>query len=85
MTEAPQGTVARQMRCGLLGRYAAWLTAALLAPDLARADDPLLLYNQDGFRLQAYIEAGLNGVVERNLFWDLAVARSSLRQVIQAL
>lgn len=60
------------MRYGPLGHCAAWLTAALLAPDIARADDPLLLYDQDGFRLRAHIEAGLNGVVERNLFWDLA-------------
>lgn len=55
---------------------AAALAGALLAPDLSRAEDRGLVYDGDGFAVRAHIEAGLNAVFERNLFWELARATS---------
>ena len=35
-------------------------------------EDPLLLIDQNGFMLRGHLQAGVNGVVEHNLFWNLA-------------
>lgn len=52
-------------------RRAIWLAAILAAPDPALADS-LLLFDRDDFNLRAHLEGGLNGVVERDLFWNLS-------------
>ena len=46
-------------------------TPAALAQDQS-ASDPLLLIDQNGLMLRGHLQAGVNGVVENNLFWDLA-------------
>jgi hypothetical protein len=45
---------------------------ALLTPCLAFADDPMLLHDSDGLVVRAHLQAGLNAVFERNLFWNYA-------------
>ncbi|MBC2884350.1 alginate export family protein [Ochrobactrum sp. CM-21-5] len=36
----------------------------------------MLLYDEDGLKIRAHLQAGLNGVSERNLFWNFAEAFS---------
>ncbi len=75
MTEGLHHMTARwatTTRPGRSGARVAWLAAALITPDLARAGDRTLLYDNGGFTLRAHIEAGLNTVLERRLFWGLA-------------
>ena len=51
------------------------ITALLLlclhfAPALA--NDRMLLYDAEGLKIRAHLQAGLNGVTENNLFWNFA-------------
>ena len=34
--------------------------------------DPTLFYQQDGLTIRGHVQAGLNLVVEENLFWNLS-------------
>lgn len=44
----------------------------LMPGSLAAAQDRMLLYDEDGLKIRAHLQAGLNAVVERNLFWNFA-------------
>lgn len=45
----------------------------LLANAAAAQDrDPMLFHDRDGLTVRGHLQFGLNAVVERNLFWDLA-------------
>ncbi|TNF65550.1 MAG: hypothetical protein EP307_00010 [Rhodobacteraceae bacterium] len=49
------------------------LTLAISAlPTLARDRDQTVLHDGNGLTLRWHLQAGLNAVVERNLYWDLA-------------
>lgn len=41
-------------------------------PDYATADDKMLLYDAEGLKIRAHLQAGLNGVAEKNLFWNFS-------------
>lgn len=62
-------------------RRICWVTslatlAGCLPADVvfAAGDDPMLLHDSGGLAVRAHVEAGVNAVAERNLFWDLASA-----------
>ncbi|MDH7792022.1 alginate export family protein [Ochrobactrum sp. AN78] len=38
----------------------------------AKADDRMVLYDAEGLKIRTHLQAGLNAVVERNLFWNFA-------------
>lgn len=42
------------------------------AQEQAPAKDPMLLIDQNGFMLRGHLQAGVNGVIEQNLFWNFA-------------
>lgn len=44
------------------------------APALAQAADPTLLHRGDGLTVRWHLQAGINAVAERKLFWNLAEA-----------
>lgn len=46
------------------------ISGMLLMPDIAAADDKTLLYDAEGLKIRAHLQAGLNGVAEKNLFWN---------------
>ena len=48
------------------------LTPATTLAQEQTGKDPLLLIDQNGFMLRGHLQAGVNGVVEHNLFWNLA-------------
>ncbi|MGP2490903.1 alginate export family protein [Mesorhizobium sp. PUT5] len=48
------------------------LSGGLLAAERAHADDPMVLLDRDGLIVRAHLQAGVNVVAERNLFWDYA-------------
>lgn len=47
------------------------ITGILSAPQVL-ADDRMLLYDAEGLKIRAHLQAGLNGVVENNLFWNFS-------------
>jgi hypothetical protein len=71
MTEE-QGHVSRAPSRVRQHSRAAVFFGALLIPGLAFADDPMLLHDSDGLVVRAHLQAGLNTVAERNLFWNYA-------------
>lgn len=38
----------------------------------AAAGDPMLLFDEDGLKIRAHLQAGVNAVSEQNLFWNFA-------------
>lgn len=44
----------------------------LTAAARAQERDPMLLYDANGLKIRAHLQAGLNAVAEQKLFWDLA-------------
>ncbi len=74
MAEEPRDAAAGRAKTRhviLLGVEVALLAAIPLASEPALADDPMRFYDQDGFTVQGHVEAGLNAVLERDLFWNL--------------
>ena len=59
-------------------RPAAYVIVALCAGSIAaspvrgQTNDPLLIAGSDDWELRAHVEAGINLVAERNLFWEFA-------------
>lgn len=51
---------------------AALLSGTLLMPAAARAQDPMLFIERDGLVVRGHFQAGLNGVIEQNLFWNFS-------------
>ncbi|WOC17321.1 hypothetical protein [Pseudochrobactrum sp. MP213Fo] len=47
-------------------------SGVLLSCFQAFADDPMVLYDAEGLKIRAHLQAGLNGVAEKNLFWNFA-------------
>lgn len=48
------------------------LCGSLLYATVAHAGDPMVLLDRNGFVLRAHLQAGVNVVSERNLFWNYA-------------
>ncbi|MCV3242334.1 alginate export family protein [Mesorhizobium sp. ZC-5] len=48
------------------------LAAILLASTASRAEDRMLLLDNDRLTVRAHLQAGLNAVAENNLFWNFA-------------
>lgn len=48
------------------------LTGLLLSRSFMTSADPMMLYDHDGWVVRAHVQAGMNAVSERNLYWSLA-------------
>jgi len=57
-------------RYGLSATALIWSLA--LTPVAAWAQDPMLLVDNDGLQIRGHFQAGVNGVIEQNLFWNYA-------------
>jgi len=55
-----------------LAGFATFFLIAASASADEKPKDPMLLHDADGLTVRAHLQAGVNGVSERNLFWDLA-------------
>ncbi len=52
--------------------FAGMLTAAAHTARSQEADDQTVIYSEDGMEIRWHLQAGLNAVSERNLFWNFS-------------
>jgi hypothetical protein len=62
----------RQAQASALARIALVGMIFPAAQAVAQSSDPTVFYRGDGLTLRWHLQAGVNGVVERKLFWNLA-------------